>query len=288
MKLQPYFKHFISGLAGIYAEREAVTIAELVFEQVTGKSRLQRIVDSRMDLDPITVSRLETMLRELTVHRPVQYVLGTTEFLGISLRVNEAVLIPRPETAELAAWIIAYVHSGSSGPQTIADLGTGSGCLAIALKKNFPADRIIATDIHPGALQVAAENARLTGHAIEFLDADMLDRDQDLRLPALDLIVSNPPYITLPEKSEMARNVLDFEPQEALFVQGGDALLFYRAILRISLSRLRQGGTVFMECHEGRGREVLNLFEEKGFRTEIKKDFQGKERMIRAWLENMN
>lgn len=282
VNLQSYYRSFCKNLQAIYPEKEAGAISDLVFAHYTGLSCLYRITSRDIALEEPVHIRLDAALTELLGHRPVQYVLGTAWFGGIPFRVNEQVLIPRPETEELADWVIREAALHFPATFSLADLGTGSGCLAVFLKSQLPRATIFAADISPEAGKIALENARLNGVEIQFLVLDLLDPNQDKELPAVDMIVSNPPYITEQEKKGIERHVLDYEPHQALFVPRSDPLLFYRAILRLSQTKLNSGGMMFVEINESFADQSKALFEGYGFRVEVRKDLQGKDRMLKA------
>lgn len=235
-----------------------------------------------MNKEALLSSEQELQFREYTKDllrkRPVQYVLGEAWFAGMKFFVNEHVLIPRPETEELVEWI----NKGD----TILDIGTGSGCIPVALKKKYPDTLVYACDISEGALQVAQANANTNNTAIGFIHCDVLNKNEWHKLPEADIIVSNPPYIPLDEKASMHENVLEFEPHLALFVSNEDPLIFYKAIADLAKSKLKRNGVIYFEIHEDLGSSVQHLLESKNFRhVELKKDLQGKDRMIRAVYE---
>jgi release factor glutamine methyltransferase len=211
---------------------------------------------------------------------PFQYVLGKTWFFGVELKVNENVLIPRPETEELVEWIINDLDTNQ---HLIIDLGTGSGCIPIALKTNRKEDLVYGLDICEKALNVSVENAQKEGVEVVFIEHDLLG-DKKVKLPRkADVIVSNPPYIPLSEKEEMAKHVVDFEPNKALFVPHEKPLLFYERIIEFSKYHLKYSGKLFLEIHENLAEEVKSLLENQGYKEiECKLDLQGKQRMIKA------
>lgn len=269
-------------LAGLYDEREAASIADWVMEKITGWKKVDRVVNKQVALSSGQKEQLAKYTSELLQYRPVQYVLEEAWFMGLRLLVNEDVLIPRPETEELAEWILTDNAPGAV-PKRILDIGTGSGCIPIALKKNRPEADVYACDVSREALALAATNARLNNADILFMHCDVLDDLSATSLPYADLIVSNPPYIPVSNQSSMQRNVLDFEPSLALFVSNDDPLLFYKKIADIAAKRLNKGGGVYLEIHEEAGGSVTGLLKEKGFNTiELRKDMQGKDRMIKA------
>lgn len=211
---------------------------------------------------------------------PVQYITGQAEFFGLLLDVTPDVLIPRPETEELVQWIIGEntVHD-----PVILDIGTGSGCIALALKKHIPGSSIIAVDVDGSALVVAAKNASNLQLELQFFLHDILAKTPPECFPPADIIVSNPPYIPRREREAMPAHVRDQEPATALFVPDDDPLQFYTAIAGFSREQLEEGGQLYLEIHEKFGTEVLDLLKEKGFvGIELRKDINGKERMIKA------
>jgi release factor glutamine methyltransferase len=242
-------------------------------------------------LSPDRLDQLQAYTRELLTHKPVQYVLHEAWFCGMPFYVDENVLIPRPETEELVDWIVGNAQSPTSrgrlatGNVRILDIGTGSGCIPISLKKKLPQAEVYACDVSEGALAVAARNAATHQTPVNFLQVDFLDIDTWGSLPEVDIIVSNPPYIPYSDKSSMLQNVLAYEPHLALFVPSDDALVFYDAIARFAQRKLPDHGQVFAEIHEDLGKKTTALFESKGFDAEIKKDFQGKDRMVKANLK---
>lgn len=270
-------------LYNIYDDREAANIADLVMEHITGWSKVDRILNKQVPLRDSTVVLFEKYTSELMSHTPVQYVLKEAWFCGMKFGVNQSVLIPRPETEELVEWIVYTIKkSRSPKPIKILDVGTGSGCIAIALKKRLLMADIIACDISFEALDVAKQNAISLAAEISFLQLNFLDETEWSRLPDFDIIVSNPPYIPEKDAGSMHRNVLDFEPHVALFVDNNDPLVFYNAIAKFAEKKLESGGWIFAEIHEAFGAKMNDLFAEKGFaNVELKKDLQGKDRMLR-------
>ena len=211
---------------------------------------------------------------------PIQYILGETEFYGLPFKVTPATLIPRPETEELVDWIIANCNKN---PKTLLDIGTGSGCIAIALAKNLPAVKVSAMDISEEALKVASENAIYNKVTVNFSKKDILGTST---LPQkYDVIISNPPYVRNSEKEMMQKNVLDFEPASALFVEDDNPLLFYSKIAKLAKNYLNPNGFLFFEINEYLSKEVIQLLERESFsEIELKQDFFGKDRMIKCTL----
>lgn len=290
-----------SMLLSYYDTREAAQICDWVLEHVTGKKRIDRLIDKEAVLTEDQQLRLAQILAELQSHRPIQYVLGEAWFAGMQFFVNEAVLIPRPETEELVEWIgeevlnenqrILNRRTDEQGTDErehrtkhILDIGTGSGCIPISLAKNLPHWSVSSIDVSEAALTVARKNAADLEVDVQFLQIDFLDEWQWPHLPVVDLIVSNPPYIKVAERQSMAKHVLDFEPSLALFVPDDDALLFYRKIAAFGKTHLRAEGAVFVEINEALGKETVSLFEQQGYTVTLRKDLQGKDRMIKATL----
>ncbi|MFT3824642.1 MAG: peptide chain release factor N(5)-glutamine methyltransferase [Chitinophagaceae bacterium] len=270
-----------TALQVVYEDREATTITDWVLEHLTGWKKIDRVMNKDNQLSDAITTQLQQYTGRLLQHEPVQYVLHEAWFYGMPLYVDENVLIPRPETEELVEWMIQEIRDPKG--MEILDIGTGSGCIPIALKKQLPGARVSACDVSEGALAVAKRNAADQQVTINFIQVDFLQATLWPQLPQVDVIVSNPPYIPLRDKATMHNNVLDHEPHLALFVPDNDALLFYRNIANFGLQQLNPGGKIFLEIHEDLGKAVCDLFTTKGFtRVELKKDMQGKERMVKA------
>jgi len=282
-------QRLIFQLYDIYDNREAANIADLVMENITGWKKIDRILNKQLPLLPDKVELLEKYTADLLLHKPLQYILNESWFFELKLFVNEHVLIPRPETEELVEWILSQVKSRrkpNEGTElsrlAILDIGTGSGCIAIALKKHLPSVEIIACDISKNALEVAQRNALDLEADIGFLHVNFLDDTQWQQLPSFDIIVSNPPYIPLKGKVGMRPNVVQYEPHLALFVEDTDPLIFYNAIAEFSREKLNVNGSIFAEIHEELANDVKRVFEESDFgNIDLRKDMQGKDRMIR-------
>lgn len=268
----------------VYEEREATNICDWVMESVTGWTRIDRVVNKTALLSVAQEKRLENISSDLLANMPVQYVLGETWFYGLKLSVNKNVLIPRPETEELTDWIVQDLRKiNGSAPIRVLDIGTGSGCIPLGIKSKLPVAEVHACDISKGALEVAATNAKALGLAIELHEIDILAPSTAPDLPVFDVIVSNPPYIPLSDKSQMAPNVLEYEPSLALFVSDDDPLLFYRRIASFAKHQLKPAGHLYFEIHESMGAAVVQLLLNNGFeQVEVRKDLQGKERMIKC------
>ena len=231
------------------------------------------------DADIVPSPAFSDALEQLLRHRPLQYVIGEAEFCGLVFRVDENVLIPRPETEELVQWIAKEWQDKSP---CILDVGTGSGAIAVSLAKRLPAAGVTALDVSPEALAVASGNARLHGVDAVFLQMDILSEMPPGRY---DVIVSNPPYVRDSERALMRRNVLDYEPGTALFVPDADPLLFYRRIAELGMDLLTDGGVLYVEVNEAFGHETAELLMQLGYTgIEIRPDVFGKDRMVKGVL----
>jgi release factor glutamine methyltransferase len=228
----------------------------------------------------------------LKKEKPIQYILGETEFYGLPFLVNVNTLIPRPETEELVEWIIKSTnYEIQSTKLRILDIGTGSGCIAISLAKNIPNAEVSAIDVSEKALATAKKNAEINKIVVNFINVDILKINDLAELPTsnfqlptqFDIIVSNPPYVRNLEKAEIKPNVLEYEPHLALFVEDTDALLFYRKIANLAKENLSENGQLFFEINQYLGKETVELLEDLGFKNiELKKDIYGNDRMIRS------
>ena len=279
MTIHDAFKGFITELGKIYAQREATTIADWIFEDIAHVTRLQRSTDKLKPMDPEIEQELKTALFKLLNHTPVQYVLGEAWFYKMKLKVNQHVLIPRPETEELVTWIIEDYRNDAQ-LKTVLDIGTGSGCISIALKNELRPLSIMAIDVSSDALSVAIENAGNRALEIDFRKIDFLDVQSD-NLPQFDIIVSNPPYISSADKALLAKHVRDQEPHLALFVDKSDPLTFYRKIAEFALTHLKLSGSIYVEIHEDQGLDIQQVFERHNFQSIIRKDMYGRNRMMK-------
>lgn len=250
----------------------------LVLEHVAGITRSNVISQKAISLTEKEEQRFEEIIRRLNAQEPIQYILGKADFFGRGFNVNPSVLIPRPETELL---IEAVLKETSNVPGKILDIGTGSGCIAITLAKELPSKTLFAFDISEAALKTASENARGLSANIDFRKTDILK--EDIPFSDLEVIVSNPPYVTVSERISMNDNVLKHEPHLALFVPDNDPLVFYKAIAKKALKVLAPGGKIFVEINEQFGKETKDVFRMEGF-TMIQsiKDLQGKDRVVVA------
>ena len=275
------YNDFFLKLQSVYEEREADNIADWVFEKVTGLKKVDRRYNKNSSLKSDYAFQLEGYLQELLQYKPVQYVLNEAWFFKMKFYVNEHVLIPRPETEELVSWIINDIKNEKYACK-ILDIGTGSGCIAVSIKNNIVLADITATDISNEALEVAGENARALKTNIDFFQVDFLNESSWSSFDHYNIIVSNPPYIPEFEKEKLSKNVTSFEPSAALFVPNNDPYIFYKKIAIFLKSHLRSNGKMYVEIHELHSKETEQIFSQQGFKTEIRKDLYGKERMIKA------
>jgi len=284
VRIKEAYHQLQQSIQPLYENREASNIADLIMEDITGWDRSRRIIHHDAMLSEPQLERFTQCKEELLHGRPTQYVLGHAWFCGMRLQVDEHVLIPRPETEELVMEVKKMYADTSTDRDHLfkmVDIGTGSGCIAIALKKYFPDWDVWAVDKYNGALAIAKKNAVLLDTEVRFVASDILKEAKTDLLPAFDLIISNPPYIPSEDKSAMDDRVLDHEPHAALFVTDNDPLQFYKAIIAFSEQHLLRGGMLFFETHELYAQEVAALLEANGFEhIVVKKDFQEKERIV--------
>lgn len=275
-------------LKPIYDNGELRNIIDLVLEHITSMPRSEQVKTKLAYLTCTQLESIDLITERLKNNEPVQYVLGEAWFGGIKFKVNKNVLIPRPETEELVDWVIK--EGQKSNPdnyrdksQNILDIGTGSGCIPITIKKKLAHATVSAIDVCSEALFVATENAIEHNTDVDFILLDFLDEEKWQQLGQFDIIVSNPPYVKQSEEDGMHVRVKEFEPHEALFVPDNDALLFYEKLSDFSLKHLKKGGNLFVEINETLGGAVMNLFESAGFTdTELKKDMHGRDRMVKT------
>lgn len=269
-------QNFVQNITPIFGEGEARSIARIVFEDAFQVYTFQ----SEKELKSTQQSHLNEIEQRLLQNEPIQYILGQADFYGLKLKVDKRVLIPRQETEELVAWVSEYL-TYSPIHVNILDIGTGSGCIPIALKQEFSYANISAVDVSEDALSLAQENA--AEREIHFQKMDILEEKQWTQLGKFDYIISNPPYIPHHESDKMPLWVRAFEPLLALFVEDEDPLIFYDKISDFALKHLYGGGNLFFECNEFNASEVADLLRKKDFdEVEIRKDLNGKERMLRA------
>jgi release factor glutamine methyltransferase len=299
MKIGEAERYIREQLYNIYDHNESANIALLVLEDCTGLSGTDIIMNKERKISSEQESKIARHIQRLQQHEPIQYIMNKAWFYGMKLYVDKAVLIPRPETEELVDWIIKDVKASGKDvferrpmeadvttQLKILDIGTGSGCIALALKKRLLKAEVWGCDRSEEALNVARRNGSDLDIRVDFQGINFLDAAQQRSLPTVDIIVSNPPYIPINEKEEMNANVVHYEPHEALFVPNDDPLLFYKAIVHFAKKRLYENGAIYMEIHEGLGSEVVSLLNNEGYQNvELKKDMQGKDRMIKVRRE---
>jgi release factor glutamine methyltransferase len=273
-----------TALDGLYENREAATIAGMVMEFVTGKSKMDRWLQKNELLPIEDLKRLEKYSKELLTGKPVQYVLGQAWFAELCLTVNEHTLIPRPETEELVNLCASWATSNKiqDALLQILEVGTGSGCIAIALQRKMPAAIITAIDISAEAIEVATINAAKYNAPIQFKTLDFLNEANWPELGSFDIIISNPPYIADIEKESMAGHVLDFEPHTALFVTNNNPLIFYSALANFGNKYLNKNGALFVEINQALGLQTKDVFVQANYNTLLKKDLFDNDRMIVA------
>ena len=275
---------YTNQLPPLYEKDEARSLASYAVQSTCGLSKSYVMLHKSHELTLGEETTLIRILDELRVGTPLQYVLGEADFYGLKFKVNSNVLIPRPETEELVFWVLDSAKRDADGDINIIDLGTGSGCIPIAIKKNLPQAEVSACDISQEAIDMAINNAVHNQAEVHFFHADILSPRFSLLPLTFNVIISNPPYIRHSEKVSMHKNVLAHEPHTALFVPDEDPLLYYKSIADFSLKHLSNKGLLFLEINEAFGRETEKMLQAKGFKTEHKKDIQGKDRMIKAWL----
>ncbi len=264
-------------LTDSYSAGEISALTRIVATELLGVSQMVFYLKDDITLTAEQQALLDNAIERLKKHEPIQYILGYSDFCGLRFKVTPATLIPRPETSELVEWIT----SEATGHESILDIGTGSGCIAVSLANKLPQSKVTAWDISTDALAVAAENSKTNGCAVTFEQVDILAYQPTGEL--FDIIVSNPPYIKENEKEAMHSNVLDWEPHTALFVSDRDPLLFYRTIANKSLALLKPNGRLYFEINRAHGKETMEMLAALGYTSiELRKDFADNDRMIRA------
>lgn len=275
-------------LGEIYSEKnELHSVAYLLLEKITGRSRTQLLTHPDYKLTESELQICRDFIVRLKKNEPIQYILGVADFFGLQFLVSPAVLIPRPETEELVEWIIDTVNQNLTDKNekiNVLDIGTGSGCIALSLAYSLKNSIISAVDISTDALEIAKQNAKMHNMPIDFFQADILLPPQMEK--KWDIIVSNPPYIPFPEQKTMSKNVVDFEPAVALFVEDENPLIFYQKIGEFAINHLAKNGNLFFETHYLIADKCQQLFDEMGFETILKKDISGNNRMIQAISRN--
>jgi release factor glutamine methyltransferase len=277
--MQSTIQYINKELSGFYPSSEVHGFIRLILENVCQIGYSDIFLHHDMKISEADKEKIHKIVRRLKTFEPIQYILGETEFYNLKLKVKTGVFIPRPETEELVEWII---NSNNLTAPEILDVGTGSGCIALALKKNIEGSRVTAIDILEDAIVVARENAVANKLEINFIRGDFFQAEHKT-VDFFDIIVSNPPYVTEAEKPGLETNVLQYEPEQALFVPDNNPLKYYSAVAGFAGSCLKEGGWIYFEINGKFGNETLNLLKMKGFRNpETKKDINGKDRMVRC------
>lgn len=279
-------RHFTEMLAEQFPQREAEQLMHILLEDFFNIDLTRQLMEPKLRLDEEQYAILENAVKRLLEGEPVQYVTGLTHFNNLLIKVSPSVLIPRPETEELVGLVADELAQRRKEdcpldrPLRIWDVGTGSGCIAIALAKRFHEAEVIAFDVSEQALEVASQNAEQNGVEVDFVCDDVLHPHSGLWQQPVDLVVSNPPYVCESEKASMERNVLDYEPFTALFVSDDDPLLYYRQILLLANPQLSADGTIWFEINEALGEDMIQLCHKMGFEAVIHNDFLGKPRFL--------
>jgi len=281
MNSKELYRKFLVELQSIYDLSEATVITDWVFEHIANIKKTDLIKNPLQQVPAPVIKKLLEKKEQLLQHQPVQYVMGQTTFYGLPFLVNDKVLIPRPETEELTALIINNWRLESK-QVSVLDIGTGSGCIAVTIKKYLPSAKVMALDASYEALDMAHKNAVANKTNVQITLLDFLDENRWPELLQFDIIVSNPPYIPLKEKEKLDTNVVAYEPHAALFVPDSNPLLFYEKIAKFGRSHLNYNGKIYLETHEDYAKEVAALFKTSYREVLVKKDLFGKERMVIA------
>lgn len=281
MNTKELYRNFLVQLQKVYELGEATVITDWVFDNIASIKKTDLIKNPMQQVPAPVAKKIAEKLEQLLSHQPVQYVLGQTTFYNLPFQVNDKVLIPRPETEELTNLVINSWRFETKQVSVI-DIGTGSGCIAITIKKHLPSTKVIAVDVSYDALEIAHKNSIANKTNVQFSLFDFLDESRWPELMLFDVIISNPPYIPIAEKEKMEKHVVDYEPHGALFVPDNNPLVFYEKIAKFGRSHLNYNGKVYLETHEDYAKEVAALFEQDYNQVMIKKDLFGKERMVIA------
>lgn len=281
MTIKEAREHLVMSLVNIYDKNEAANITDLVIEHITRWTKMEQITNKDIQFSFAQQELLRNIIDRLIKHEPIQYIISEAWFAGLKFYVDRSVLIPRPETDELVDWVVKDCGQQSKHFKML-DVGTGSGCIAIAIKHKLHVVEMWACDVSDAALTVARMNADAHQAAIDFVALDFLDAEQRKQLGFFDVIIANPPYVPQKDKDPMRKNVVDYEPHLALFVADEKPLIFYEAIADFGKTHLHENGKIFLEIHEEIGERVKDLFQQKNYSAiEIRKDMEGKDRMVR-------
>ena len=279
MKLTDYQIHFYQELQTLYDEEERKALFAMVIDEVLNYSRADIVLNKEEELSTETLVRLEGILSQLPQEIPIQYIFETASFYGYEFKVSPATLIPRRETEELVEWVLSEMNRQPEKKWCVLDIGTGSGCIPITIKKEFPLAEVFAMDISTEALNIAKQNAENLNVSVTFIEQNILSTKQ---LDSYDIIISNPPYVRNLEKAEIKKNVLDYEPHLALFVEDNDPLIFYRKITQLAQKSLTENRLLFFEINQYLGEEMQEMVAEYFKTIELRKDLQGNNRMMKC------
>lgn len=279
MNLKDLKTYFKTELSPVFELSEIEVLFYRLVEHQLSLSKIDVILKSDFELNSEGQLFFKSAIQELKEEKPIQYIIGSTEFYGLSFKVTEATLIPRPETEELVDWIVK--DNSDKNKLSILDIGTGSGCIPICLAKNLPKGSISTLDVSEEAIKIAQENAKMNEVVVEFINDDILIYSGCSE--KYDVIVSNPPYVRHLEKQEIKKNVLAYEPHLALFVEDSDPLIFYRKITEFAVENLTENGVLYFEINQYLGKETVDLVKRYGFTSvELRKDLSGNDRMLKA------
>ena len=286
--MRSFYNQLNQSLSDIYSSSEIRIFGNLILNKITGLPLVKILAERDLTLSPDQIEEVNQIIARLKKYEPIHYILGEMEFYGLKFKVNPDVLIPRPETEELVEWVshdLKFTVSDAEAKNvSVLDIGTGCGCIPIALKKHHPEIFIAAMDISEEALAVAKENGAMHQTEVDFFQDDILNPKDNNTI--WDVIVSNPPYIPLAEKADIDKQVKDYEPYVALFTPTEKSLMYYESIVSYALSHLMPNGKIYFETHKSFARDVAVLLRHKGFKEVIiRTDISGNERMVRAVLE---
>ena len=279
MTLNSYKKWFNEQLQHLYDADEIKSMLTIVAYEVLGLSRVDLVLKDNESLSEAQIVQLNNVLSQLQQEIPIQYIFEKAYFYGYEFKVSPATLIPRRETEELVEWVLSEMNRQPEKKWRVLDIGTGTGCIPISIKKEFPLAEIFAMDISTGALKIAKENAEKLNASVIFIEQNILSTTQ---LDSYDIIISNPPYVRNLEKAEIKNNVLDYEPHLALFVEDNDPLIFYRKITQLAQKSLTENGLLFFEINQYLGEEMQQMVAEYFKTIELRKDLQGNDRMMKC------
>ena len=279
MTLNSYKKWFNEQLQHLYDADEIKSMLTIVAYEVLGLSRVDLVLKDNESLSEAQIVQLNNVLSQLQQEIPIQYIFEKAYFYGYEFKVSPATLIPRRETEELVEWVLSEMNRQPEKKWRVLDIGTGTGCIPISIKKEFPLAEIFAMDISTGALKIAKENAEKLNASVIFIEQNILSTEQ---LDSYDIIISNPPYVRNLEKAEIKKNVLAYEPHLALFVENNDPFIFYRKIAELAQKSLTENGLLFFEINQYLGEEMQQMVSEYFKIIELRKDLQGNDRMMKC------